>query len=1253
MVGSVALLRLCILLWVLGLHASPLAATVYYVDSAAGSDINSGTSSNAAWQSLANVNATTFTPGDVILFKADGTWEGSLNPKGSGAAGNPIVIDRYGAGGKPLIDGNGVNGTGTTGGGAVYLFNQEYWEINNLEVVNDAAGDAERRGIHIAAANYGIVNHIHIRNCHVHDIHGILSTSGGDLVAKRTGGIIVETISDSSIPTRFNDVLIEGNTITTVRNQGIVAAGNRSAQNDYPLTPAWDARRASNLIIRSNTISDVTKNALILRLADASCLVEYNVCFNTATLDSGNTMFTAACNGAVFQFNEGYDNHAGPLGHHDGSLYDADLRSTSIIFQYSYSHDNAHGLFWNYPSASGPNSNIVVRYNISRNDRGNIFSFSGDAGGEASTHIYNNTIYLPPGSTNLVFDARNGVHTYYVHNNIFYIEGDGVSYDLGGDTCTFDNNVFHGQHPASEPPDAHKLTGDPMLVAPGTGGNGLGSLGGYQLQVGSPAIDSGRAIADNGGRDFFGNTVPFNGATDRGAHELTGLPTNVPPSILQQPQSLTVPAGAAVNLSVTTTGTGPLAFQWRKSGSALPNATNTPLAWSSVTTNDAGDYDVVITNNFGAVTSAVAVLTVTESGETASLVIAEIYPGGGKSAAVYNRDFIVLKNNSAAALTLANRSLQHDKAGVWQTPFALPSVVLPPGGYFLVQGYYDGGAAGGAAFVADAVTPQSSVWNLSTGSGGAVALVNSTDTLAGCDSPDILDLVGWLSTAGNCYEGANTTPAGSATQSLLRRSDGCQDTDENADDFELGSPTLRGAASAPVQCSGCVAPVITLNPASQTVLAGTTASLLCAASGPGPVYQWRKDGAPVNGATAETLLFSPASTNDSGDYDVVVTNTCGAVTSAVATLMVTLDTNAVTVHPEDFIDPRFADVTVTSGVKFADVVNYQGAPVSLFLDAYEPTGDTSARRPVIVWIHGGGFRTGSSRTQSYIVTYSTEFAKRGYVCLAIDYRLRSGTDMPTQESELPAEQDAAADCNAAFDWIRTNALIYRIDTNWMFVAGGSAGGRAASVFSFHEGPDTNVCTGCTSAILTNGVNLVPPVGWNRTGLIANAVLWGSPEPVMRWYALDPGDLPTVIIHGTADATIAYQNALDLYAGLTGAGVATELNPLVGYGHTPTSANAQIIPWVANFFAQEWSKKLTAVTPPQLVDWGVTPEGDFRFSFTSSPGASFTALSTTNLLRPLSGWSVAGAVTESAPGQYEFSGMRVTNAAATFFRVREP
>ncbi|MDG0792986.1 hypothetical protein OMP38_20520 [Cohnella ginsengisoli] len=72
----------------------------YYVDSVGGSDSNNGLSDGSAWQSLAKVNATTFQPGDKILFKAGSVWSGQLHPLGSGTSGAPIVIDKYGSGGK-------------------------------------------------------------------------------------------------------------------------------------------------------------------------------------------------------------------------------------------------------------------------------------------------------------------------------------------------------------------------------------------------------------------------------------------------------------------------------------------------------------------------------------------------------------------------------------------------------------------------------------------------------------------------------------------------------------------------------------------------------------------------------------------------------------------------------------------------------------------------------------------------------------------------------------------------------------------------------------------------------------------------------------------------------------------------------------------------------------------------------------------------------------------------------------------------
>ncbi len=79
--------------------------STYYVDATGGSDGNSGTSLQTPWKTVAKVNAATLVAGDSVLFKRGGVWTESLAPTASGAAGNPISFDAYGAGPAPLLTG--------------------------------------------------------------------------------------------------------------------------------------------------------------------------------------------------------------------------------------------------------------------------------------------------------------------------------------------------------------------------------------------------------------------------------------------------------------------------------------------------------------------------------------------------------------------------------------------------------------------------------------------------------------------------------------------------------------------------------------------------------------------------------------------------------------------------------------------------------------------------------------------------------------------------------------------------------------------------------------------------------------------------------------------------------------------------------------------------------------------------------------------------------------------------------------------
>jgi hypothetical protein len=563
-------------------------AAVFCVDSIAGKDTNSGREA-APWKTLARVNGKVFQPGDRILFRSGGSWTGQLNPKGSGIDGKPIIIDRYGSGPKPVI-----NAGQAVGWGAVYLFNQEYWEINNLEIMSDAPEAGDRRGVYLSASNYigGVVDHLYVRNCHIHHIKGLVHQTSDS--AKRTGGVILEVIDDTPTPTRFNDIRIENCVISTVDNIGI-ALNNKVSVGDYPGTPAWEARKFTKVLIRGNSINDVAKNAMIIRMTDETGLIERNICWDTAyRAFSGNTIFSRSARGTIFQYNEGYLNRAGeldPTRAADGSLYDADLQSPGCIFQYSYSHDNAHGLYWQCTDAA--DTNVIVRYNISQNDKGIIFCMNYDA---ASTYVYNNTVFIGKHrSPRIIDERRKGVKTYWFYNNVIYNNSPTAAYNWFNANRTFHGNVFYGEHPSGEPADPAKLTLDPLLLSPGTGAIGLRTLAGYKLQPGSPCIDSGFSVPNNGGQDFWRRAVPFNSLPDRGAHEWSHDSTHLPAM-----RRATIRDGVSANANIDEQSAGYILVKHHTNGLSAKGYFAFDLAGANVDPDAPAAFHVARTASSGA-----------------------------------------------------------------------------------------------------------------------------------------------------------------------------------------------------------------------------------------------------------------------------------------------------------------------------------------------------------------------------------------------------------------------------------------------------------------------------------------------------------------------------------------------------------------------------------------------------------------------------------------------------------------------------
>jgi uncharacterized repeat protein (TIGR02543 family) len=527
-------------------EVSATSTETYYVDYSSGNDTNNGTSPQTAWKTLDKVNATQFGPGNQLLFKSGEIWFGQLWPKGSGVEGSPIVINSYGTGDKPKIDAEGLIQS------AVKLDNQEYWEINNLAVTNwrttkttvqlttnstfDVTGYLA--GIRVTASGReGAYKHIVIRDCYIHDINGLrefgpTDTTGGTVAGaysnppvlggydsswfKGTGGISIATVdtrpgyTGAQPPkTYFDGITIENNTIERVSETGIriaqgVTLAAYSNANQTAVVPNRNIVMKNNLLMGGLEYSDFGQ---LISPAYAP-VSEYNIAhdWRTSGLEVTNTT------DGIFQFNEVYDiNHWSTTRTADDTAFDADLNSSNVIFQYNYVHDAGSAfLICDLQGNKTTYKPIIYRYNIAQNITNRLIY--GGYGGI----VYNNTFYSPDNDTRLSPDNNTTIS-----NNIFFVK----SLVTGGGI--FKNNLYYLTAPIAA--DTTAVVGNPQFMDPGKGETGtvpgqpkIDTLAGYKLRNTSPAIDTGTPIADNGGRDYFGNPLYLD-APDIGAHEYSEL----------------------------------------------------------------------------------------------------------------------------------------------------------------------------------------------------------------------------------------------------------------------------------------------------------------------------------------------------------------------------------------------------------------------------------------------------------------------------------------------------------------------------------------------------------------------------------------------------------------------------------------------------------------------------------------------------------------------------------------------------------
>ena len=426
-----------------------------------------------------------------------------------------------------------------------------------------------------------------------------------------------------------------------------------------------------------------------------------------------------------------------------------------------------------------------------------------------------------------------------------------------------------------------------------------------------------------------------------------------PPFISVQPAGRVVGVGAAVPLSVTAGGTEPLSFQWARNGVALPGATGPSLLLPNIQSGQGGDYTVIVANDFGTVTSAIATVAVA-AGPGFLLQPSNVTVGLGGTAT-----FTVVatgpppliyqwRKNGANILGATNdtftiTNVQFDDGASYTVVVATsggtvvsdPALLIvttpsaPPGDDYADAGVLrnaSGSATGTNNFTSrepgeplHAGKPGSnSIWYAWTAPAKGIATFRTTgstfDTLMGIytgssvaglatvvsdeDSGGFLSSrVSYNATPGTVYYIAIDGLNGQQGSFVLRWEFAATDTDV-----------------AEIDC----------HPASLTVLPGQNATFTVRATGPSLAYQWLFNGVEIWGATRPSYTRLNVQPMHVGYYSVRVTSTATqTVESAAALLEIGLDPNLQSRDKPDDVEALcpgvFAPATGASSVAMGSV----------------------------------------------------------------------------------------------------------------------------------------------------------------------------------------------------------------------------------------------------------------------------------------------------------------------------------------------
>ena len=242
---------------------------------------------------------------------------------------------------------------------------------------------------------------------------------------------------------------------------------------------------------------------------------------------------------------------------------------------------------------------------------------------------------------------------------------------------------------------------------------------------------------------------------------------------------------------------------------------------------------------------------------------------------------------------------------------------------------------------------------------------------------------------------------------------------------------------------------------------------------------------------------------------------------AIIGLLFGLFANVAMAQPgQRFAEPVFDEVIIETGIPFSSAVKEgDTSPTTLYLDFYEPQGDTLTARPLVITVFGGAFVAGS-RDFVDMQEYCTRLAQHGYAAASIDYRLLSLWNL-NSTSLIRDAYMAAQDVSSAIRFFKAHSEEYRIDTAQVFLLGNSAGSIAILCELFMEESERPAET-----FEDPDLGSMHSSGFDEYAGFSPAVAGAIPQwgGVMDLDVIDEEEyVPLCMLHGTDDTNVPYDS----------------------------------------------------------------------------------------------------------------------------------